>query len=368
MEKEIVTNKQVINIMTMFLIGSTLVLGVGSDAKQDSWIAIIIGIGYVIPTVLIYSRILWLFPGKNLFQILERIMGKYVGKAVSLLFIWYAFHLGALVTRNFSEFINIVALLETPPLVPVLVLIMLCIWGVKEGIEVLGRWSQFVLPILTTILFITVILSFPLGDWTNIRPIMYNNLGPILKASYGVFSFPFAETVIFMMILGGLKGQKGYYKVYLKSILLGGFIVLIINLRNIVILGYEFIDNIYFPSYAAVSLINIGDFLQRIEILVSVVFLFAGFIKICICLLAVCYGAAQVLNITEYRILVTPIGLMMMILSLIIYDSMMEMQEWAFVYYKFYAFPFQVILPLIIWMVCEIVVKQGNKKSIAKST
>ncbi|PKM94850.1 MAG: spore gernimation protein [Firmicutes bacterium HGW-Firmicutes-1] len=367
MEKEIVTNKQVICLMILFIMGSTLVLGVGAEAKQDSWIAILTATAVAIMIVLIYSRILWLFPGKDLFQILELILGKYVGKVVSLLFIWYAFHLGVLVIRNFSEFMKVVALLETPELVSALILVLLCIWGVKEGIEVLGRWSQFVLPLLLAIILTTIILSLKMADWTNIRPIMYNSFGPITKAAFSVFSFPFAETVVFMMILSGAKDQKGYYMIYLKSILIGGLIVLIINIRNIVVVGHEFITNTAFPSYAAVSLINVGEFLQRIEILVSVVFLFAGFIKISICLLAVSNGVARVLNITQYRTLVTPIGLIMLSLSLIIYDSIMEMQEWAFIYYKFYALPFQVIMPVIIWSLCEIKVKRGETKKLAKN-
>lgn len=365
MEKEIITNKQAICIMSMFIMGSSLVLGAGTEAKQDVWIAILFGIAIAVPVLMVYARILALFPEKDLFQILQIIFGKILGKIIAMLFIWYAFHLGALVTRNFTEFIKLAAMPETPEIVPTLLLGLLCIWGVKEGIEVLGRWSQFVLPLLLGIIFVVAILSMTLADFDNIRPVMYKNLEPIMSSVFSTFTFPLAETVVFMMVGNVVKQEKSNYKIYMISLLLGGGIVLLVSVRNVLVMGASFISSTYFPSYAAVSLINIGDFLQRIEIMVSVVFIFAGFIKICICLLASSKGIANLFNIKEYRLIVAPIGLLMLSLSYIIYDNIMEMNDWAFKIYKFYALPFQVFLPLLIWVVAEIKVKKGAEKESA---
>ena len=43
-----------------------------------------------------FSRILSLYPGKDLFDILQIVMGKFVGKFISILMIWFAFHDGSL--------------------------------------------------------------------------------------------------------------------------------------------------------------------------------------------------------------------------------------------------------------------------------
>jgi spore germination protein KB len=43
----------------------------------------------------------------------------------------------------------------------------------------------------------------------------------------------------------------------------------------------------------------------------------------------------------------------------------MDMSYWAFKVYPYYAFPFQVILPIIIWILAEIKakkMKQANKE------
>lgn len=354
MRKEVVSNKQGITMMTMFIMGSTLLLGVGPDAKQDVWIAIIIAVMFVIPLMAIYARILSLFPGKNLYEILNIVFGKFAGRGIALFFIWFSFHLGAMVLRNYQEFIKVVAFPETPEFVPTLLMGILCIWVVKEGIEVLGRWSEFVLVYLACIIIVIIFLSMTKADYNNLRPVLYNGIKPVLSGAFSAFSYPFAETVLFMTIFDLKKERNSPYKIFYSALAMGAFFVISISVRNTLVLGTDFIEQLHFPSYAAVELISIGNFLQRTEVTVAVVFLFAGFVKISVCLLAASKGIASLFKIENYRQIVTPLGFLMMITSCFIYQNIMEMTEWAFKVYKYYAFPFQVILPVIIWITAEI--------------
>lgn len=358
MGKEVISNRQGITMMSLFIMGSTLVLGIGSDSKQDSWFAIILAAILASLVMAIYARILSLFPEKNLYDILNNIFGKIAGRIIALIFVWYAFHLGCIVLRNFQEFIKVVAFPETPEFVPIMLMGVLCIWIVKEGIEVLGRFSQLVILILSFIIITVVILGITNADFNNLRPFLYNGFKPVLNSAFSIFSFPFAETVLFMGTFNFNKERNNPFKVYYYALAIGTFFVLIVALRNTLVIGADFVEQAYFPSYVAVSLISIGDFLQRIESTVAVVLLFAGFVKISVCLLSACKGVDYIFKTGNYRQIVAPVGLLMMITSCFIYQSVMEMFEWAFEIYKYYAFPFQVVLPIIIWITAEIKVKK----------
>lgn len=362
MAKEIITQKHGIAIMVMFILGSALVLGTGGESKQDIWIAILIAIAMTAPVLFIYARLLVIFPGKGLYEILEIVFGKVIGRIAAVPFIWYAFHLGSLVTRNFTEFINIVSIPETPQYIIAIFMMVLCIWAVKAGVEVVGRWTSIVLPILIITIFGVSVLFIPLIDLKNIKPVLYEGIKPVLTSSFAILSFPFAETVVFTMILQNLKPKSSPYKVYYWGLLIGGLIILIVSVRNILVLGIANVSILYFPSYAAVRLINIGNFLQRIEVLVSMVFLFAGFIKINICLYGASTGIANLLGIRNYKDIVAPIGLLMMLLSIIIYRNTMEMFEWANKVYPFYSIPFELLLPVIILLAAEIKVRVARRK------
>ena len=192
MQKEQITDKEGICLLIIFVFGSTLIIGIGGDSKNDAWIAGIVSVIMVMPMLFVFSRILSLFHGKDLFDILNLTLGKVIGKIVAILYIWYSFHLGALVLRNFGEFINIVAMPETPMLVTLLCLGLLCVLAVRLGIEVLARTSAYFLPLIFFIVVGVELLAIPQLHLEYMKPILGNGLIPVLKGGFLGFSFPFA--------------------------------------------------------------------------------------------------------------------------------------------------------------------------------
>lgn len=353
MQKEQITDKEAIFLLITFVLGSTLIIGIGGEAKNDAWIAGIVGIIMASPMLFMYSRILLLYPRKDLFDILNITLGKTIGKIAAILYIWYAFHLGTMVLRNFGEFTSTVAMPETPMIVSMLCLGLTCIVAVKLGIEVLGRTVTYFLPVLLFILVAVQLLAIPQLHLNYLKPILGNGLSPILKGGFTTFSFPFAETVLFIGVFSSLKTKKSPIQVYFWGILISAVLIIMTTLRNITVLG-NMLGSYYFPSYAAVSRISIGDFLQRIEVSVASVFTFGVFVKSSICLLVVSKGLAKMFNLKDYRSIVIQTGLLMIYFSYIIYENSMEMKDWAFKVYPYYAFPFQVVLPIIIWILAEV--------------
>lgn len=362
MKKEIISDKQGICLMILFIIGSSWVVGIGNDAKKDAWLGILIGFSMSLPIIYVYSRLLALFPQKDLFDILQIVFGKVIGTFISIIFIWFAFHLGSLVLRNFSEFTSISVFPDTPSILPMSFLIILCIWVLKEGIEVLGRCGEIFAIFVLIVVIIMLLLSFSQIDVNNLRPILYDGFKPVISGAFQAFSFPFTETIVFAFCLSSLKSPKSSYKVYFKGLIIGGSIVFLLTIRNTMVLGFELVDTVYFPSFIAVSLIHIGEFLQRMEIAISVIFIITIFIKTSVCILAVCKGISKILNVDDYRFIVTPVALLMLGMSSFIYSNTMEMALWATKIWPYYAFPFQVILPIIIILGAEL--KKGKFKRI----
>ncbi len=357
MNKVIISNKQPISMIVLFIIGSTLMVGTGASAKQDAWIVISLGMLMAVPAILVYSRILTLFPGKDLYSILEILFGKMFSKLIAIIYIWYFFHLGILVIRNFAEYIKIVSFPETPLFYICVFVGSLCIWMARSGLEIIARWCFMTLPIVIIISVLFTILGIPQMKLINIQPVLYNGIKSILKPTYGTFSFPFAETIIFMTILPSLKADLKIKKVYLSSLIIGGMVVLFIAVRNTLMLGGEVTSIVTFPTYSAVSLINIGEFLQKIEILVSSVGFLSGIAKISICIYSASVGLSKIFNLKNHEKVCSVLGILMINFSYTIYDSSMEMFEWARSTYPYYAIPFQILLPIIILIISEIKLK-----------
>lgn len=364
MGKESINDKEAICLLILFVLGTTLLIGIGG-VKNDAWIAGIIGVVSSIPILAIYTRIISLFQGLDLYDILITVCGNVVGKVIAFFYIIYSFHLGALVLRNFGEFIKIVALPETPQFFSLLCMGIVTIIAVRLGIEVMARTTTFFIPGIFFVLLLVQILGIPKIHIENLKPLLGHGIKPILSGGFTSFSFPFCETVLFIGIASAFKQKNSSSKIFKWGIFISSLVILVVTIRNIGVLG-SMVDNFSFPSYEAVSMIKIGDFIQRIEVTVSFVFFLGVLFKSSVCLLVASKGIQKICNLQDYRSIAIELGLLMVYLSYIIYDNSMIMNYWAFKVYPYYAFPVQVIIPIAIWILAE--VKTKNSPSNQQTT
>ncbi len=145
------------------------------------------------------------------------------------------------------------------------------------------------------------------------------------------------------------------------GLLIAGLVLFISSITDILVLGPTAAERLYFPSHATVTLIEIGTISANFEILITSAFLVAGFIKISMCLLATCNGVAKLFDLNDYTFLVVPIGFLIISFSHYVHHSVMDKVDFAIHIYPPYAFPFQVVLPIIIWIFAE-----RKKKQLAK--
>lgn len=363
MNKEIISSKQGASMLIMFTIGSAIVLAPWKISGNDGWIAILTALVMMVPMIIIYSRLVLVFPGYDFFDLQIKVFGSFIGKIILLIYIFYSVHLGTMIFRNFSEFIGVFNLPNTPLLFIAIINGILCIWIVKSGIEVIGRWAEFFLPIFIILFGILSLLLAPKMDLNNLRPVLYNGIGPVLTGAAATFCFPYAETFLFTTVFNSLKVKKQVYKIYTISLVLVGVLLALTFARNVSVLGDKLDSYLYFPTYTVVSLINVRDFIDRIEVLVAINLFFLVFVKESIVLYAASVGFARVFNIKDYRQIVAPIGLIMVLLSIYVYSSTMEMFEFAVEVYNYYVLPFAVVLPIITLIFSEIKARSQKNKN-----
>lgn len=363
MQKESISLGQAICLVALFIMGSSLTLGTAGQAKTDLWISIILAMLMTLPMLLIYTQLLQSFPGRDLFDILEIVLGKFFGKVVTVFYVWFSLHLAALVNRNFAEFVNVVAFPETPIFVILLLMGLLAVWIVKSGIEVMARSGKLMLILVMFVIAIVIGLSIPQLEFGNLKPFLGNGLQPVVRGAFSAFAFPFAETVVLTGAIFSIDKKKMTRRAFLVGFLYAGGVILTLSIRNIIMLGADYLSHTYFPSYVAVSRIKVGDFIQRIEGTVDIVFQTTAFFKVSVCLYVCTKGFNKLFGYKNYREFALQIGLIMVFLSYIIYDSIMEMTTFMFGAYMYYAFPFEVFFPIIVFVVYLIRKRSGCFKA-----
>jgi len=364
MKKELVSDKQVVSMIVLFIAGSTLMFDAGQGAREDIWLAIILAFIGGLLISLVYGRILTLFPGKNLFQICMVVFGRWIGSVLCFLYAFFGFFLATLVLFDYAEFMTIAGLSDTPKIISMISLMLLVLWIMKEGIITLGRWCEFFVAFILIVILFKIPLFIPILDVDNLRPFLYNGVSPVLGAAKDTFTFPFAETVTFMCIFGEFKNEKSPYSIYRKGLFIGFGVVFVTSVMHALAIGPDEMLRAYFPPYKAFRLISYWHVVTRLEIVIAVGFVIGGFVKITVCLTVCCKGISEITSLKNYKLLVVPIGILCIVITYSNFPGIIELKEWTLAVWSSWAVSFEVFMPVIILIASEIKVRRDRKKKI----
>jgi spore germination protein KB len=78
LEKAKINGGQLFVMMVLFELGSALLVGLGMDAKQDAWLAILLGWAGGLVLFTVYGSLFRQYPDLPLTGYLQAIMGKYL--------------------------------------------------------------------------------------------------------------------------------------------------------------------------------------------------------------------------------------------------------------------------------------------------
>ena len=351
MIKEIITTKQAIATLTIFIVSNNFLHNVHYYAKQDFWISFVFVIIFFMFILFAYSRIISLFPHENLLDIFRFLFGKVVGSIFYALLIIYAFTLAAFVTNHFTLFIQTITLPETPQYAYAICIVAVSMYIAKQGIESLGRWSLFSLPFIIGIFLLTVVLSVQLWNPDNLKPVFQSSVTVIAENTFDSISL-LNQCVVFLLVFDTLKEPQKAKKIFYVSMAIGIAMIVITIFRNILVLGMRNNELLATASVSAVSVIQLKPFLERIEVIITIIFIICGIANVSVSLIGVCKGTAKLLKMESAQSLIVPIGVFLLMVSTNTFENIMQIFRY-FPLYIYVAFPFQIIIPLAALITAE---------------
>ena len=362
MNKERISGTQLKNLMIQFILGSTLLAGGVNFVSNDLWLAVVIAILAAVPVLLMYGRLCSMHRDKDIYDLFYDSLGKTAGFIFTLLFLLFSLYLSAAVLRNLTEFVQLAFFPDTPQYVVAIFTGITVLYSVKKGIEVMARGVSYVVYIIIGLLLITISLSVKDMDVRNLFPLFSNNPKQIYDEVILHLSFPYLETVMFTSITPSLNRTDSPYKSYIYSLLISGAVLLLLYLRNLLVLGAYVMKNVYYPAYITISLINIADFITRIEVIVTINYVFCVVLKVTICILSACKALCKVTKVKDYKVYGTPCVLFTIFFSAIIFEDTMDMFNTLL--YSRYAFLFfQVFMILVTYLFTEYKFRKNKVKN-----
>lgn len=291
-------------MILLFLIGNTPLLKPEGHIRQDSWIAIFIG-------ALLGGVFLWMLliiqrrsPDADLVEIYRQLFGKWLGFV--LVFpqgLFFAYESSRNI-RDFSDLTVMTILNRTPEWSIKLLIIMLSLYAIWGGTRVLFRLAELLFPIvvLSYLLIIVLLIQAGLPDYHRLLPIMSDGVGPALKAVFPEYvAFPFAQMMTMLVFWKYVKPSAAIPKITFSAYTVTSMFTVFMNMLIMSVLGPALYDYSTIPFLQVVQLIRLADFLERLDVVVTVLLIIGLFVKLSLLFMAATLTISSLLKIS-YRI------------------------------------------------------------------
>ncbi|CAG7635202.1 GerAB/ArcD/ProY family transporter [Paenibacillus allorhizosphaerae] len=351
-QRERISDNQTAFMMVLFEIGSTPLFFLGSKAKQDAWLAMLFAAAFGLLLVYLYIAIQRKEPDRNLIGMLRTYFGRLLGSVLGAAYILYFGYESMRNVRDFGELMSQTLLTETPMSVTMLVVVLIAAYGVFKGVEVVFRLSEFLLPVLMISYGILILLLFVTNivHFRQLLPVMENGAGPVLKAAFpDIVSFPFGQTVIFLMFWH-LSGENGIsVKATACAYLSVALFLIFMNALNIAVLGPTLAGISTLPFLQSVQLISVANVFERLDVFVTLLIYIGLFMKMIVFYLCAVIGLSQWTAKARNRF-VLPVGIVIFAASFLEPNYTYHISLGFNVSLKLFTL-FQIVIPVALWLV-----------------
>ncbi|WP_243432588.1 endospore germination permease [Lysinibacillus sphaericus] len=363
MEKEVISSRQFTIITSLLSIGTAILIipsTIASSSKQDAWIAASIGVVLSLLVVKLFLTLGNQTPTLNFIEANEKIFGRFFGKITVIGFLSLTLFSGGELLYFIGIFMKTEVMPETPTLAFALLFSIIIMYAAYLGLETFARSAEILFPMFILIFIFFIVCITPQIKFENIQPIMEVSKTSMFYSIIRFMSvFSFSLVMLLMIYPASVNVQQSSKKGFYIGTILGGFVLVTLITLCILVLGAANTASRTFPSYALAQRISIGNFLQRIEIIMAFMWIVSIFIRTFMYFYTTVVGIAQIMKLKDHRPLILPMGIIMIGLSQIIHPDIVHSDNYNNEIWPIYSFIFTILLPILLLIVAVI----RNRKS-----
>ncbi|OZM58320.1 hypothetical protein CIB95_01755 [Lottiidibacillus patelloidae] len=363
MEKGRISSRQFVILVIMFSLGSSTMIVpqyIILSTQQDGWISAILATVMALFIVLFYGKLINLYPTKSIVEVAIIIFGKWIGKIIGFVYLSYFMILASGLLRQAGDFITTEIMPETPIQALMILILAVSIVAVRLGIEVLARTSEVFLPWIIGLFIVLTLSLLPKVDLLNIQPVLENGIKPVIKGTYTLLGVPFIDFIVLLMITPYVKDHSKIGKSFMIGTIIGGTLITLIISLSLLVLGPELAYRSLYLTYELGKQIEIGNFLERVELIVAIIWLVTIFVKITIAFYISCLSLTQIFNLSNYKTLTLPISMIIIPLALFLVKNLLEFNEFVTTVFTPFVFTVGLLIPILLYIIGSIRKKLGK--------
>ncbi|SET97467.1 endospore germination permease [Paenibacillus sp. NFR01] len=272
-KKEKVSELQIAFMVMLFEIGSTPLFLVGGKAKQDSWLAMLTGAVFGFLLLMLFFWLQRSSPKSNLIELLQTNFGKIAGTVIGITYSLYFAYESMRNVRDLGELASLTLLKATPISITMLVFVLVALYAIWKGTEVVFRLPEVLLPMVLGFYALMVVMLGIMGliDFKRLLPMFDGGFKPVLHAALpDVVSFPFGQMLVFLMMWCYWEKPGVPVKATAVGYILISLFLVFMNAINIAVLGPSIAGFSQLPFLMTARTLAALRFIERADILVTV--------------------------------------------------------------------------------------------------
>lgn len=256
------------------------------------------------------------FPGKNIMEIYDIVLGKSIGSFFSLSLLLIVLLTAAANIREFTEVMIVYVFPLSPPSYIIGLLLIIIVLAAYLGLEPIARVSRLFGGMLLFGLLSILILATRNYELYHLFPILGYGIGTTFSNG-ALRSSAYGEVTIVAVIAGSLQGISHVKKAGYISLFLSGAIISLVIFSFTLSFPYYTGREITAPMYLMTTLINYAGFFQRLE----AIFLYIWSISMAISSSALIYIVlmiyGHIFNIQDKKPLILPLNIILYCLAML---------------------------------------------------
>lgn len=322
-----IANRQLLYVL--FIMRTTIAIAflpvvTTGQARQDAWLAALLTAAGAALITYIIGGLSPKFPDQTVVEYSQELLGGFLGRAVSLIYLAVFLFMAAVDVRVYGEVLVTGFIPETPLIFIISSMVIASGYASYKGVEVIARSAEFIFPPFLAMLLIALVAAIPSVDTGRLQPVLARGMKPVLVGSIIPTSM-----VVQMMTLPILLPRAGNPKAAVRtaiwSVVMAALIVMAGAIATTGILGPDLAERSVFPFFALARAIRITDFLERLEALVVFPWGFGLFIGVAVYLYCGAKGLSQLFGLKDYRPLIPPMAIIWIAMSLHLSTDMFEL-------------------------------------------
>ncbi|MEN1938662.1 spore germination protein [Paenibacillus sp. 102] len=302
--KDRIRTSQAVVVVVNFILGTgvlTLPRAAAEKVKTpDGWISVILGGIVAMIAGVIIVKLGQHFPQKTFYQYNQEIVGKWIGRLLSLLVVCYFLTTSGFQIRSMTEVTGFYLLEGTPMWAIIMPFMWIGLYLIMGGINSIVRLFEIILPITILVFLLITLMSLGIFEIDNLRPVLGGGVMPVLNGVKTTILAYTGPEVMLILLMFMEQPNKA-----VKVILVGISIPLIFYVITIVmVMGVFSVDGVVVRTWPTIDLMRSfeipGLIFERFESLLLVIWIMQIFATFTISYYAAAMGLAQLFNRSIY--------------------------------------------------------------------